>query len=137
MINILFFNFLIVQEAIISITSLIIAIISAGIAIWQWILSKQQLEQAKNTKNETDKLLSIINEKVNKIELISDETRKDIKEQISKMIDKNDENFKELLKNSSKSNEIQMVSTLAPLMQNPELFNNIIQLWENMNKDRQ
>jgi hypothetical protein len=65
---------------------------------------------------------------VNKIELISDETRKDIKEQISKMIDKNDENFKELLKNSSKSNEIQMVSTLAPLMQNPELFNNIIQL---------
>lgn len=125
------------QEAIISITSLIIAIISAGIAIWQWILSKQQLEQAKNTKNETDKLLSIINEKVNKIELISDETRKDIKEQISKMIDKNDENFKELLKNSSKSNEIQMVSTLAPLMQNPELFNNIIQLWENMNKDRQ
>lgn len=125
------------QEAIISITSLIIAIISAGIAIWQWILSKQQLEQAKNTKNETDKLLSIINEKVNKIELISDETRKDIKEQISKMIDKNDENFKELLKNSSKSNEIQMVSTLAPLMQNPELFNNIIQLWKNMNKDRQ
>ena len=65
---------------------------------------------------------------MNKIELISDETRKDIKEQISKMIDKNDENFKELLKNSSKSNEIQMVSTLAPLMQNPELFNNIIQL---------
>ena len=125
------------QEVIISITSLIIAIISAGIAIWQWILSKKQLEQAKNTKNETDKLLSIINEKVNKIELISDETRKDIKEQISKMIDKNDENFKELLKNSSKSNEIQMVSTLAPLMQNPELFNNIIQLWENMNKDRQ
>lgn len=125
------------QEAIISITSLIIAIISAGIAIWQWILSKKQLEQAKNTKNETDKLLSIINEKVNKIELISDETRKDIKEQISKMIDKNDENFKELLKNSSKSNEIQMVSTLAPLMQNPELFNNIIQLWKNMNKDRQ
>lgn len=111
------------------ISSLVVAIVSILIAIWQGLLSKQQLEQAKNTKNETEKLLWIINEKVNKIELISDETRRDIKEQISKMIDKNDENFKELLKNGSKTNEIQMVSALAPLMQNMDGFMQLVEMW--------
>lgn len=114
------------------VSSLIVAIVSIFIAIWQGMLSKQQLEQAKNTKNETEKLLWIINEKVNKIELISDETRRDIKEQISKMIDKNDENFKELLKNGSKTNEIQMVSALAPLMQNMDRFMQLVEMWNRM-----
>lgn len=114
------------------VSSLVVALVSIWIAIWQGTLSKQQLEQAKNTKNETEKLLWIINEKVNKIELISDETRRDIKEQISKMIDKNDENFKELLKNGSKTNEIQMVSALAPLMQNMDGFMQLVEMWNRM-----
>jgi ATP-dependent Zn protease len=65
-------------------------------------------------------LLDEIKEKIVKIETISDETRKDVKEQISKMIDKNDENFKTLLKSSKEIDQNQLLTTLLPsLLQNP------------------
>lgn len=71
------------------------------LSFWQGFLAKQSLEQAKETKNDTERLLDEIKSKVSKVEIISDETRKDVKEQISKMIDKNDENFKTLLENNN------------------------------------
>jgi len=45
-----------------------IAIIAVLIAIWQAYLSKQQLEKAKETRNETEKLLDDIKDRVKKID---------------------------------------------------------------------
>lgn len=89
--------------------SLVVAFIALFVAFWQWFLSKQQLEQAKETKKDTERLLDEIKQKIVRIEAISDETRKDVKEQISNMINKNDENFKEVLKNSWMNAIMEMV----------------------------
>lgn len=109
--------------------SIIIAIIALLVAVWQGFLSKQQLEQAKETKSDTEKLLDEINSKVQKIETLTDETRKDVKEQISKLIDKQDENMKTLLNNPAKSEQNQMMmQLLAPMLQNPESFKMLMEL---------
>lgn len=114
---------------------IIIAILALWVAFWQWFLSKQQLEEAKKTKWETEKLLSEISNKIIKIEAISDETRKDVKEQISKMIDKNDENFKTLLNSWKEIDQNQLMTTLLPaLFQNPDWIENIMKLAELWNK---
>lgn len=106
-----------------------IAIIALIVALWQGFLSKRQLEQAKETKTDTEKLLDEINIKVKKIEMLTDETRKDVKEQISKLIDKQDENMKTLLNNPAKSEENQMImQLLAPMLQNPESFKMLMEL---------
>lgn len=113
----------------IELISIIIAIIALLVAIWQGFLSKQQLEQAKETKSDTEKLLDEINSKVQKIETLTDETRKDVKEQISKLIDKQDENMKTLLNNPAKSEQNQMMmQLLAPMLQNPESFKMLMEL---------
>lgn len=113
----------------IELISIIIAIIALLVAVWQGFLSKQQLEQAKETKSDTEKLLDEINSKVQKIETLTDETRKDVKEQISKLIDKQDENMKTLLNNPAKSEQNQMMmQLLAPMLQNPESFKMLMEL---------
>lgn len=114
---------------------IIIAILALWVAFWQWFLSKQQLEEAKKTKWETEKLLSEISNKIIKIEAISDETRKDVKEQISKMIDKNDENFKTLLNSWKEIDQNQLMTTLLPaLFQNPNWIESMVKLAELWNK---
>lgn len=113
----------------IELISIIIAIIALLVAVWQGFLSKQQLEQAKETKSDTEKLLDEINSKVQKIETLTDETRKDVKEQISKLIDKQDENMKTLLNNPAKSEQNQMMmQLLTPMLQNPESFKMLMEL---------
>ncbi|RXJ69696.1 hypothetical protein CRV08_03045 [Halarcobacter ebronensis] len=108
---------------------LIISFIAVIIALWQGYLAKSQLEQAKITKRDTEKLLDDIKEKVNKIEMISDETRKDVKEQISKLVDKQDENFKLLLNTPKENNQNEMIMKLFPsLMNNPELLKMFIEM---------
>lgn len=111
---------------------ILISVIAVIVAFWQGSLSKQQLEQAKQTKSETNNLLQEINLKVNKVESISDETRKDVKEQISKLIDKQDENFKVLLKAPTQNSQNEMVTALLPqLMENPEILKSLIELGSN------
>lgn len=106
-----------------------ISAIALLIAFWQGYLAKQQLEQAKETKSDTEKLLDEIKEKVLKIESISDETRRDVKEQISKLIDKQDENFKTLLKAPSEKSQNEMIAALLPaIMQSPDGLEKIIEL---------
>ncbi len=110
-----------------------IALVFSGIALllafWQGYLAKQQLSESKKTRNETEKLLERIKEKVDKVETISDETRKDVKDQISKLIDKQDENFKILLNSPKEDSQNQMMATFLPeLMKNPEMLKTMIEL---------
>lgn len=109
--------------------AIFIAIIALLVTLWQAFLSKQQLEHAKETKTDTEKLLSDIKEKVNKIESISDETRKDVKEQVSKMIDKQNEHIQSLLETPQKSEQNQMImQLLGPMLSNPDNFEKLIKI---------
>ena len=63
-----------------------------------------------------------------RVETISDETRRDVKDQISKLIDKQDENFKTLLNAPRESSQNEMMMTLMPtLLQNPDLMKTLIE----------
>ena len=114
---------------IIDFTALGVAIIAVVIAIWQALLSKAQLDEAKRTKSDTEKLLDEIKNKVLRIELISDETRKDVKDQITRLVDKQDENFKTLLNAPKDKNQTDLMMSLLPsLLQNPEQLTSLIKL---------
>lgn len=106
-----------------------VSIVAVIVAFWQGFLAKSQLEEAKRTKTETEKLLDDIKTKVQRVETISDETRKDVKEQISKLIDKQDENFKVLLNAPKESSQNEMLMTFLPkLMENPEMMERLIDI---------
>ncbi|MED7818395.1 MULTISPECIES: hypothetical protein [unclassified Francisella] len=112
-----------------NIVSLFISLVAVGVAFWQGFLSKAQLEQAKSTKDEANKLLDEIKTKVAKVETISDETRKDVKEQISKLIDKQDENFKVLLNAPNQNSQNEMIMSLLPsLLEKPDILKTFIEL---------
>ena len=73
--------------------------------------------------------LDEIKGRVLRVEAISDETRKDVKEQVSKLIDRQDENFKVLLNAPKESSQNEMIVKLLPgLLQNPELLKNLVEL---------
>lgn len=115
---------------------IIIAVLALIVSFWQGWLSKQQLDEAKSTKKDTEELLDEIKTKVNKVETISDETRKDVKEQIAKLIDKQDENMKILLESPAKSDQNQMIMQfMSQAMSNPDMFNKIMEL-SNQNKNK-
>ena len=100
--------------------SLGLSIIAVLTAFWQGYLAKEQLEQAKDTKRRTEDVLHAIEEKVSQIQTISDETRKDVRENISKVIDKQDENLKMLLKAPTENNQNQMIAQLLPAFINSD-----------------
>lgn len=106
--------------------AVVISLVAIGVAFWQGFLAKSQLEEAKRTKTETEKLLDDIKSKVLRVETISDETRKDVKEQISKLIDKQDENFKVLLNAPKENNQNELIKTFLPMiLENPDLIEKI------------
>ncbi len=107
----------------------ILSFVAIVIAVWQGKLSKDQLEQSKQTKSDTEKLIEDIKQRVSKIEYISDETRRDVKEQIAKLIDKQDENFKTLLNAPKENSQNEMMMALIPqLLNNPELIDKFVNL---------
>lgn len=107
--------------------ALIVSVIAVIVAFWQGFLAKTQLEEAKKTKTETEKLLDDIKSKVQRVETISDETRKDVKEQVSKLIDKQDENFKVLLNAPKENNQNEMMMAFLPkIMENPDMLEKIM-----------
>lgn len=109
--------------------TIILSVFALGISLWQGFLSKQQLDQAKETKSDTEKLLDEIKSKVQKIETLSDETRKDVKDQIAKLIDQQNENFKTLLSNPVKSQENEMMmQIMGQAMQNPEMLKTLMEI---------
>lgn len=115
--------------SLIEIITIGISVIAVLLALWQGFLSRAQLEQAKNTKNDTEKLLDEIKQKVVKIESISDETRKDVKDQVGKLIDKQDENFKLLLSTPKENSQNEMIKALLPdLLKNPDVLKQLMQL---------
>lgn len=93
---------------------ILISAVAVIVAVWQALIAKLQLDQAKSTKTETEKLLQEVKEKVSKIESITDETRKDVREQISKLVDKQDENFKTLLTAPQQNSQNEMIAQLLP-----------------------
>jgi gas vesicle protein len=105
----------------------ILSFVAIVIAVWQGKLSKDQLEQSKQTKSDTEKLIEDIKQRVSKIEYISDETRRDVKEQIAKLIDKQDENFKTLLNAPKENSQYEMMMALIPqVLSNPELLDKFV-----------
>ncbi|WP_338870636.1 hypothetical protein WBJ53_23275 [Spirosoma sp. SC4-14] len=109
--------------------TLIISLVAIIVAFWQGFLAKSQLDQAKETKSETEKLLDEIKQKVVRIEAISDETRKDLKEQITKLIDKQDENLKTLLNAPKESSQNEMLMAFLPMfLEKPDLMKTLIEL---------
>ncbi|MFP5471378.1 MAG: hypothetical protein ACLGGV_07255 [Bacteroidia bacterium] len=109
------------------IVTILIAVIAGIISFWQAYIAKQQLNQSKITKSEVENLLKNINERVIKIENISDETRKDVREQISSLINKQDENFKQVLNAPNERIQTEMVMKMIPdLLSNPELLEKIL-----------
>lgn len=105
-----------------------IAIIAVGIAFWQGVLAKEQLKQAKETKSETEKLLLEINLKVNKIETLSNSMREDMKNQVSKLIDNQDSNFKMLLKPSNDEGTELAKAMIPEIMKDPKLFKEMMKI---------
>lgn len=112
--------------------TIILSLIAIGIAIWQGYLSKQQLEESKKTKSDTEKLLDEIRSKVYRIEVLTDENRKDVKEQIAKLIDKQDENFKLLLNAPKEDSQNEMIKTFLPMfLEKPEIMQTLIAFGQN------
>lgn len=112
-----------------AIISIILSFIAIAVAIIQTFISRSQLVQAKTTQSETERILEQIKEKVLRVENISDETRKDIKEQVAKLLDKQDENFKTLLNAPKENNQNEMMMTFLPkIMENPTMFDQLIKM---------
>jgi len=111
------------------IITIAIAIVAAAVAFWQAFLSKQQLEESRRVKSETETMLDSINRKVESVQTISDETRRDVKDQIAKLIDRQDENFKTLLNAPKDRNQTEMILALMPkLLENPEMLSTLVKL---------
>ena len=98
-------------------------------------MAKAQLEQAKPTTAETEKLSAESKERLVRIESLSDETREDVKEQITKLIDKQDENFKTVLQTPERNNQNELLMSILPqIFASPENLKNIIEFANNSNK---
>jgi len=117
--------------------TILISLGSLAVAVWQADISKKQLEEAKKTKGETEKVLDKINEKVLEIEKISKETRDNVKEQISKLIEKQDENIKTLLDAPHKSEQNQMMTQIfTAALSNPETLKTLAEIGNNSSKSK-
>ncbi|MGR3811648.1 hypothetical protein [Jiulongibacter sp. NS-SX5] len=104
----------------ITLTPLVVSFLALLVALWQGFISKSQLEEAKRTKTDTEKLLDEIKAKVIQIHSNSDETRRDVKDQIGKLIDKQDENFKVLLNAPKENSQNEIIKSLLPkMLENP------------------
>ena len=115
---------------------ILISAVAVIVAVWQALIAKLQLDQAKSTKTETEKLLQEVKEKVSKIESITDETRKDVREQISKLVDKQDENFKTLLTAPQQNSQNEMIAQLLPqLLANGETLKMLMDYSKNKGTD--
>lgn len=111
----------------------LVSCIAVAAAFWQGFLAKQQLENAKQTRDETAKLLDDIKQRVTKIEMISDETRQVVKNEVSKLVDKQDENFKVLLNAPRENSQNEMMASLLPaLLENPERLAALLKLSKQM-----
>ena len=115
---------------IVGIVAMGISFLAVLVAVWQGLLAKQQLNAAKATRDETGKLLEDIKAKVVRIESISDETRTDVRQQITRLVDKQDENFKFLLRTPNEQSQNQMIADLLPtLLQQPDALKTIMDVF--------
>ena len=94
----------------------LVSTIAVVVALWQGFLAKQQLDQAKNTQRDTEKLLDEIREKVIRIEDMSDETRRNVKEQITKLVDRQDDYLKSFINAPKENSQNEMIAALAPAL---------------------
>jgi len=117
----------------ISIITIVLSIVAIVIAVWQGFIAKQQLEDSKRTKDETEKILNAIKEKVDEVQGISDETRRNVQEQITTLINQQSENFKSVLNAPQSAKQNEMVMQL--LLQKPEILDTFLKLSEQNKKN--
>ncbi len=117
----------------ISIITIVLSIVAIVIALWQGFIAKQQLEDSKRTKDETEKILNAIKEKVDEVQGISDETRRNVQEQITTLINQQSENFKSVLNAPQSAKQNEMVMQL--LLQKPEILDTFLKLSEQNKKN--
>jgi len=68
------------------IAAFVVAFIALIAALWQGMLSKQQLELARTTKTETEKLLDKIDRKTDEIKKSAEATETSMKEQVNSLL---------------------------------------------------
>ncbi len=120
----------------IPIITIVLSLVAIVVAFWQGFIAKQQLDDSKKTKDETQKILNDINAKVEEVQNISDETRRSVQDQVTKLIDQQNENFKSLLNAPQSAKQNEMIMQLMPfLLQKPELLENIMKLSEQNKKN--
>jgi len=117
----------------ISIITIVLSIVAIVIALWQGFIAKQLLEDSKRTKDETEKILNAIKEKVDEVQGISDETRRNVQEQITTLINQQSENFKSVLNAPQSAKQNEMVMQL--LLQKPEILDTFLKLSEQNKKN--
>jgi uncharacterized protein HemX len=110
--------------------SSIIGILALVVAIAGVMYAHQQVQLAKSTKTETEKLLERIHKKTEDIKKISEDTQKSINEQINTIL----KNFDPKVQSESK-----MMESLAPAMlqmaiQDPQKFADLNKMFNQGNK---
>ncbi|WP_434316389.1 hypothetical protein [Leifsonia sp. P73] len=70
-----------------SIAALVVAVISAGVAIWQGVISRQQLKLAQDTEKRTESALEEIRRVTGETKQISENVKQNIDERITKILD--------------------------------------------------
>lgn len=75
------------MEQIIPIAALIVAVVAAGIALWQGSISREQLRLARDTEQRTERALEEIRRVTNETRQITQDVKNDVDSQISKIID--------------------------------------------------
>lgn len=68
------------------VAAIIIAFVALGVAFWQGIMSKNQLDLAKSTKSETEKLLEKIDRKTDEIKRLAETTEANTREQVNTLL---------------------------------------------------
>lgn len=88
--------------SIFEVITIIIAIIAAGVAMWQGVSAHKQVKIAETTNDETRKLMEEIKKTVEKVKNVSTETKKEVEKQIDKLVDNQNDHQKTLMENFTK-----------------------------------
>lgn len=75
------------MENVVGIVSIVIALVAVVIAVWQGMLSKRQLDLAKETEGRTERALDEIQRLTTETKSMTEAIKKDVEERITRMLD--------------------------------------------------
>lgn len=113
-----------------------LSLIAIGVAFWQGYLSKQQLNEAKDTKKETSDLLDKIKDKVTNIESTTKNTEENVKQQVSAMIETQSRQIETLMKapQQQQNNEMGLAILQTMMNQDPNSATDLLKAAMEQNK---